>query len=74
MKQVVLLSLLLFAFTLSACTGDGGKQLYETAKFEEVQNNREHARELYEEIVKKHPGSEYAKKAAERLTELKDKK
>jgi outer membrane protein assembly factor BamD (BamD/ComL family) len=74
MKQVLIVLLLSFALALSACTGDGGKQLYETAKFEEVQNNREHARELYEEIVKKHPESEYAKKAAERLKELKDKK
>lgn len=74
MRQLLLILFLAFALALSACTGDGGKQLYETAKFEEVQNNREHARELYEEIVKKHPGSEYAKKAAERLKELKDKK
>jgi len=74
MKQLLMILLLSFALALSACTGDGGKQLYETAKFEEVQNNREHARELYEEIVKNHPGSEYAKKAEERLKELKVKK
>ena len=48
--------------------------MYDTAKFEELQNNKEHARELYEEIVKKYPKSEYAKKAEERLGELKGNK
>lgn len=71
MKRLFLILLLALVPSFSACTGDGGKQLYETAKFEEVQNNREHAKELYEEIVKKHPGGEYAKKAEERLKELK---
>ena len=74
MRYVFLIMALTVALAFSACTGDGDKQLYETAKFEEVQNNREHARELYEEIVKKHPGSEYAKKAEERLKELREKK
>ena len=74
MRNMLLILLLAAALALSACTGDGGKQLYETAKFEEVQNNKEHARELYEEIVKKYSGSEYAKKAEERLKELKEKK
>jgi|GEM_PF-253546 len=51
----------------AGCTGDKGKELYETARFEEQQHNNEHARQLYEDIVKKHPGSEFATKAAERL-------
>jgi TolA-binding protein len=71
MRYVLLF--LVFALALSACTGDSGKELFETAKFEEVQNNREHARELYEEILKKYPKSEYAKKAEERLKELREK-
>lgn len=74
MKQLLLILLLAFTFTVFSCTGDNGKELYETAKFEELQNNREHAMELYREIVKKYPKSEYAKKAEERLKELKDKK
>ncbi len=74
MKQLFLILVLVSALVLSACTGDGGKELYETAKFEEVQNNREHARELYEEIVKKYPGGDYARKAEERLKELKERK
>ena len=74
MKRFLLPLFLVFALALSACTGDGGKEMYDTAKFEEVQNNKEHARELYEEIVKKYPKSEYARKAEERLKELKEKK
>ncbi len=64
---VVMLGLTL---VLSACSSDSGKELFETAKFEELQNNKEHARELYEEVIKKHPKSEYAIKAAERLNAL----
>jgi outer membrane protein assembly factor BamD (BamD/ComL family) len=74
MKQVLVILSLASAIALCACTGHGDKELFETAKFEEVQNNKEHARELYEEIVKKYPKSEYAKKAEERLKELNEKK
>jgi outer membrane protein assembly factor BamD (BamD/ComL family) len=44
--------------------------IFETAQFEEVQNNQEHAKQLYSEIIAKYPESEYAKKAKERLSEL----
>jgi len=66
--------IILCAFTLSSCSGSKASEMFETAKFEELQNNREHATELYEEIVKKYPDSEQAKKAKERLSELKQKK
>jgi len=36
-----------------------------------LQKNREHAQQLYEDILKKYPQSEYAKKAETRLSELK---
>lgn len=74
MKQLLMILLLAFTFAVFSCTGDSGKELYETAKFEELQNNREHAMELYLEIVKKYPKSEYSKKAEERLKEMKEKK
>jgi len=74
MKQLIVILTLMVAFAVGGCTGDSGKQLFETAKFEELQNNREHALELYQAIVKKYPKSEYAKKAEERLKELKEKK
>jgi TolA-binding protein len=44
--------------------------LFNNAQFEELQNNHEHARELYNEIIKKHPDSEFALKATERLEQL----
>jgi TolA-binding protein len=74
MRWLVVLLAVIFALSFSACSGDGGKQLYETAAFEEIQKNREHAKELYEEIVKKYPGSDYAKKAEARLKELSEKR
>jgi outer membrane protein assembly factor BamD (BamD/ComL family) len=72
MKRVILVALTAFLFIifLPGCAGDKAHELYETAKFEELQNNKLHARELYEEILKKYPKSDYAKKAMERLMTL----
>jgi outer membrane protein assembly factor BamD (BamD/ComL family) len=47
--------------------------VFETAQFEEHQNNPGHARELYQEVLTRYPQSPYAKKAEERLRVL-DKK
>ncbi|RJR39571.1 MAG: hypothetical protein C4576_21395 [Desulfobacteraceae bacterium] len=54
----------------SGCSEQRAKESFETAKFEELQKNFAHARELYREIVEKYPKSEYAAQAAERLKEL----
>ncbi len=54
---------------LAACA-DKAAEIYETARFEELQNNREHAAKLYREIIEKHPDSAEAKEAAKRLSEL----
>lgn len=67
MKKV--LTGLLLLCVLAACS-DKATQLYETARFEELQNNRDHAVMLYREIVEKHPDSAEAKEAAKRLSEL----
>lgn len=69
MKKV--LSVLMTALCLATfgCT-DKAKELYETAKLEELQNNPTHARKLYREILEDHPHSEYADKAKERLSAL----
>jgi outer membrane protein assembly factor BamD (BamD/ComL family) len=56
---------------LSACSPNGAKELYETAQFEELQTNNDHAIQLYEEILAKYPESEFAQKAEQRLAELK---
>lgn len=53
-----------------SCSGNQAEELYKTAEFEELQNNREHARKLYKEIIKKYPGSEHSKKAEGRLADL----
>lgn len=74
MRQALVIFTLAVLFSLSACSGNNDKELFETAKFEELQNNKEHATELYEEILKKYPKSEYAKKAEERLNALKGNK
>lgn len=71
MRRVILLVLMLWALGFAGCSGDNGKQLFETAQFEEKQHNLEHAKQLYEEIAKKYPGSDYGKKAEERLATLK---
>ena len=46
------------------------QELFETAELEELQNNQDHARQLYQEIIRKFPDSEYAKNAEERLSRL----
>ena len=54
---------------LGGC-GEDPKQLFETAQFEEKQNNPAHARELYERVIQASPDSEWAQKAKERMEAL----
>ena len=70
MKHTVLIFILLLSFILPGCSGNKAAELYETAGFEELQNNREHALQLYQEIIRKYPDSEYAGKAEERISEI----
>lgn len=72
MKRRIILGLALTCL-LGACTGDKSKELFETAQFEEKQNNREHARKLYQELLTKYPSSPLVKQAEERLTTLGEK-
>ena len=60
---------LMLALPLVGC-GDGAEEMFETAQFEEVQNNKEHARKLYNRILRDHPDSPFAAKAKERLAAL----
>ena len=64
---------IILAIVLVACSGQKASELYDTAKFEELQNNREHAIQLYEKIIVRYPSSDYAVKAKERLDLLKAK-
>ena len=68
LKIILFCSFLLF---VAACSGSGAKDLYETAQFEELQNNHKHALQLYKEIVRDYPGSEFANKSGERIVKLK---
>ena len=69
-KKIVFIASIICLFTFAACTGNNAEDLFETARFEELQHNREHAEQLYDEIIRKYPDSEYAGKAKERLAEL----
>ncbi len=71
MKGLVRSILLSCLLGILACSGNA-EELFETARFEEQQNNRAHARQLYREIIRDFPESEYATKAQERLTALQE--
>ena len=60
---------IIFALGLAAC-GGAAAQMLETAKFEELQRNTTHARELYQQILQSHPNSPEAATAKERLAAL----
>jgi TolA-binding protein len=69
------LSIGILAVTLSLLAGCArgdtrAAELLETARFEEKQNNFEHAGQLYAEILKKYPSSPSAREASERAAEL----
>ena len=70
MKSIFFSLSLVVAFSLLSCSADKAAELFETAQFEELQNNNEHARKIYEDIVKKYPKSDSALKAEERLTAI----
>lgn len=75
MKATILVSLL-SVLLLTGCTSGEKKaaELLETARFEEKQNNREHATELYREIITKYPDSAASMDATQRLDELRRQK
>ena len=71
MKKFILLLLIVLSLAAAGCNSNSGAEQLETARFEEKQNNKEHAIKLYEEIISKYPGSLNAKTAQERLAVLK---
>jgi TolA-binding protein len=73
MKKRLGMLILVLGLALAGCSGDNAaEQLLETAKLEELQDNREHAKKLYEEIVNAYPESRYAKEAQSRLSVLQE--
>jgi len=63
------LAAMALAALLAGC-GESAQQLLQTAELEEVQNAPERARELYQRIVRVHPNTPEATKAAARLRVL----
>jgi hypothetical protein len=70
MKKTTKIFVVMLALTIAGCFGDNGKELFETAQLEELQNNPGHAAKLYRKIIEKYPESEYATKAREKLDRL----
>ena len=70
MKRVVLILTIFVGLALSGCSDNRAQELFETAELEELQNNQDHARQLYQEIIRNFPDSEYAKNAEERLSTI----
>ena len=70
MKSMFCSLSLVCAVALLSCSADKAVELFETAQFEELQNNNEHARQIYEDIIDKYPQSDSARKAEERLTAI----
>jgi TolA-binding protein len=75
MKKRLLIAMLA-AVMLAGCSSGDKKaaELLDTAVFEEKQNNFEHAGKLYDEILKKYPGTQAARDAETRQTALKSRK
>ena len=73
MKNIFYFIVFLLQLTLTSC-GDSPKQLFETAEFEVLQTNYPHATKLYQEIIDKHPDSDFVGKSRERLQEIRVKK
>jgi TolA-binding protein len=63
---------LLLALSPAACTSPerAAQEAYELAQFEEQQGNADHARQLYQVIIAKHPNTSWAERSRARLSEL----
>ena len=67
--KLILAALLTLTFLVGCSSDKKATELLETARFEEKQNNREHAVKLYNEIIRKYPDSSAASAAKARLQE-----
>lgn len=75
MKTVSSLSTALaltIALLLSACPGGSAQEMLETAQLEEVQDNLENARKIYQRIIEQYPDSAPADEARARLAALQE--
>ena len=69
--KAMMIALAFHVLFLAGCSGNQGKDLFDTAQLEERQNSNAHAIQLYEELLRKYPDSPHAQQAAERLAALK---
>ena len=67
-----LLAIVLLLVCMPACTSaeHAAQDTYELAEFEQKQGNADHARQLYQEIVTKYSGTQWAEKARASLDDL----
>lgn len=73
MKKRLGMLVMVVGLALAGCSGDNSaEQLFETATFEELQGNQDHAKKLYEEIISAYPKSQHAKEAQARLSALQE--
>ena len=70
MKRVLLAILIALVLATGGCSGSNPEDLFDTAKLEELQENPEHAKTLYLQIIDAYPDSKYADMARKRLAEL----
>ena len=57
LKTLCAATMLVAGLTAVSCTGDNARELFETAQFEERQNNADHTKQLYREIAERYPGT-----------------
>ena len=65
-KNFCILSLFIISITFTGCAEQKAGEIYEIAQFEELQENRTHAIQLYNKIIFKYPETEVASKAKKR--------
>lgn len=70
MQRAFLTCCLLTIVALGGCSGDKAQELLQTAEFEERQNNLQHAKQLYDDIIRFYPTSKQAETARARLASL----
>jgi outer membrane protein assembly factor BamD (BamD/ComL family) len=73
MKNTILFLIMLLCLSMSGCSDQRAKELYDTATLEERQASLDHARQLYKEIISKYPQTKYATEARKRLDALENK-
>jgi TolA-binding protein len=70
MTRILPLLVVAAVLGLAACQSGGAAQMLQTAQFEELQHNSEHAAQLYRQILEGYPNSPEATKARQRLAAL----